>query len=65
MNVKDVIIIGGGPAGLTAAIYLSRAKYRVLVLEKEHHINNISQIPLPLGALSDTALCYGTPVMSL
>ena len=30
----DVVIIGGGPAGLTAGIYLSRAKYRVLIIEK-------------------------------
>lgn len=31
----DVVIIGGGPAGLTAAIYLARAHYRVIVVEKE------------------------------
>ena len=31
----DGIVIGGGPAGLTAAIYLARAKYRVLLIEKE------------------------------
>jgi thioredoxin reductase (NADPH) len=30
----DVIIIGGGPAGLTAAIYLGRSRYRVLLMEK-------------------------------
>lgn len=32
----DVIIVGAGPAGLSAAIYAARAKYRVLVLEKNH-----------------------------
>ena len=33
-NFYDLIIVGGGPAGLSAAIYMARAKYRVLLLEK-------------------------------
>ena len=32
--IYDIIIIGGGPAGLTAAVYARRAGKRVLVLEK-------------------------------
>ncbi len=31
----DIIVIGGGPAGLTAALYALRANKKVLVIEKE------------------------------
>lgn len=34
-TVYDAIIVGGGPAGLSAAIYTARARFHVLVIEKE------------------------------
>ncbi|ATZ16657.1 thioredoxin reductase (NADPH) [Entomoplasma freundtii] len=34
-NLYDLLVVGGGPAGLTAAIYAARANMKVLVVEKE------------------------------
>ena len=33
-SIYDVVIIGGGPAGLTAGLYTSRAKLKTLLLER-------------------------------
>ena len=41
----DILIIGSGPAGLTAAIYASRAKKNVLVIEKEAFGGMITHSP--------------------
>ena len=34
-NIYDVIIIGAGPAGLSAALYAGRSRLRTLLIEKE------------------------------
>ncbi len=35
-NIYDLVIIGGGPAGLSAGLYAGRAKLKTLIIEKEH-----------------------------
>jgi thioredoxin reductase (NADPH) len=34
VNQYEVIIIGGGPAGLTAGLYTARARLKTLLIEK-------------------------------
>lgn len=41
----DIIVIGGGPAGLTAALYARRANKTVLVIEKEAFGGQITHSP--------------------
>lgn len=44
-NDYDIIIVGGGPAGLTAALYARRAGKTVLLLEKESFGGQIASSP--------------------
>jgi thioredoxin reductase len=39
----DAVIVGGGPAGLSAALVLGRARKRVLVVDNERPANAVSQ----------------------
>jgi len=50
-KIYDVIIVGAGPAGLTAAIYAAKANLKVAIIEKSApggklvNINNITNFP--------------------
>ena len=56
-EMYDVIIIGGGPAGLAAAIYAGRAQRKTLLIEKGSYggrINDTREIRNYPGTISDS-----------
>ncbi len=61
-NIYDVIIIGGGPGGLAAAQYASRAKLRTVVLDKSAtagalaYTGHIENYPGVIGPVSGKEL---------
>lgn len=64
MNEKiyDLIVIGGGPAGLTAGIYAGRAMLDVLVLEKDKaggQINLTSEVVNYPGIIETSGTRFG------
>ena len=62
-NIKQAIIIGGGPAGVSAALYLARAGQKISIIEngpgalaKAHKIDNY------YGIAASGAKLYGAVV---
>lgn len=59
MSHYDVIIVGGGPAGLNAALVLGRCRYKVLLFTSNEHRN------APSSAMHGFLSRDGTPPMEL
>ncbi|WP_156289252.1 YpdA family putative bacillithiol disulfide reductase [Oceanobacillus salinisoli] len=45
MQNEEIIIIGGGPCGMSCAIELQKAGYSPLIIEKENIVNTIYRFP--------------------
>jgi len=58
----DLIIIGGGPAGLTAAIYAIRKRLNILVLSKD--LGGKTNYPLALPWIEDYQVIRGLEIVN-
>ncbi len=55
-NGKSVAIIGGGPAGLSAAYYLGRSGYRVTLYEANKVVGGMLAVGIPAYRLPQTTI---------
>ena len=60
---KKVAVIGGGPAGLSAAYFLSRMGHEVTVFEKRARLGGMLRYGIPNYRLSDKYLDYDIDVI--
>ncbi|MFR8518287.1 MAG: FAD-dependent oxidoreductase [Emergencia timonensis] len=52
MNSYDVTVIGGGPAGLAAAISASKAEAKVLLIEREERLGGVLKHVFTMDSVS-------------
>ena len=55
-KVRKVAVIGGGPAGLAAAYFLSRAGVDVTVFERRHQLGGVVRHAIPRFRISDKSI---------
>ncbi len=55
-NGKSVAIVGGGPAGLSAAYYLGRSGYRVTVFEANEVVGGMLAVGIPAYRLPQSTI---------
>ncbi len=55
-EIYDLLVIGGGPAGLSTGIYAGRVKLNTLIIEKEELDGDIKIIKASKGELKGRAI---------